>query len=442
VKYFDGDYEEDSSSVGHRKYHYIQGGNGLTAIFVMNGSGNDTMYYVLSDHLGSMTNLVNASTGQVESYSFNAWGMPRDASNWTLPYTGELFAGRGFTGHEHLMDFNLINMNGRIYDPILGRFLSPDPYVQSPGYPNNYNRYTYALNNPLKFTDPSGYSYNKPSDWEREQRDGEHTYYNYELAWKMAGMMGSQFSDAQRGPSYAEYSEWASSVQGNPIYNEKNQSDFFYYSMMGYRDPLNLNGALEYAHEFLALSLSKDFMVISPYGVTDGKTPFRMVEEAMMLQDQFMASSSQFGLLAYGGGDGPWTTTLTFAAAASLADGPLPFGEAIGLAAIGATAIYQLLQPKLYEGGNPNYPGPWYTDRPNNYIPPPVPGFNNRNYFPNGNGNNFIKWTIRLGGAAVLGKRLYEAFSIDEQYLVVPQDNTFIQPTPFLTPIPDPYKGY
>jgi len=49
---------------------------------------------------------------------------------------------------------------------------------------------------------------------------------------------------------------------------------------------------------------------------------------------------------------------------------------------------------------------------------------------------------IRLGGAAVLGKRLYEAFSVDEQYLVVPQDNTYIHQTPFLTPIPDPYKGY
>ena len=47
-------------------------------------------------------------------------------------------------------------MNGRVYDPILGRFLSPDPYVQAPDFPNNFNRYTYALNNPLIYTDPSG----------------------------------------------------------------------------------------------------------------------------------------------------------------------------------------------------------------------------------------------------------------------------------------------
>ena len=84
------------------------------------------------------------------------WGIPRDATDWSSEYAGELFAGRGFTGHEHLTEFSLINMNGRIYDPILGRFLSPDPHVQMPDYPNNYNRYSYALNNPLIYTDPDG----------------------------------------------------------------------------------------------------------------------------------------------------------------------------------------------------------------------------------------------------------------------------------------------
>lgn len=63
---------------------------------------------------------------------------------------------RGYTGHEHLTAFNLINMNGRFYDPTLGRMLSPDNYVQEPGYTQSYNRYAYCMNNPLKFTDPSG----------------------------------------------------------------------------------------------------------------------------------------------------------------------------------------------------------------------------------------------------------------------------------------------
>ena len=57
---------------------------------------------------------------------------------------------------EHLKDFGLINMNARLYDPVLGRFLSPDPYVQAPDLPANFNRYAYGLNNPLKYTDISG----------------------------------------------------------------------------------------------------------------------------------------------------------------------------------------------------------------------------------------------------------------------------------------------
>ncbi len=63
---------------------------------------------------------------------------------------------RGYTGHEMLPKFALINMNGRMYDPVLGRMLSPDNYVQNPNNAQNYNRYTYVLNNPLKYTDPSG----------------------------------------------------------------------------------------------------------------------------------------------------------------------------------------------------------------------------------------------------------------------------------------------
>ncbi len=63
---------------------------------------------------------------------------------------------RGYTGHEHLPEFNLINMNGRMYDPLIARMLSPDNYVQSASSTQAYNRYSYAYNNPLKYTDPSG----------------------------------------------------------------------------------------------------------------------------------------------------------------------------------------------------------------------------------------------------------------------------------------------
>ncbi|MEX2964092.1 RHS repeat-associated core domain-containing protein [Microbulbifer sp. TYP-18] len=64
---------------------------------------------------------------------------------------------RGYTGHEHLDRTGLIHMNGRIYDPTLGRFLSPDPLVQAPTFSQSWNRYSYAFNNPVGFTDPTGF---------------------------------------------------------------------------------------------------------------------------------------------------------------------------------------------------------------------------------------------------------------------------------------------
>jgi RHS repeat-associated protein len=89
-------------------------------------------------------------------YSFSAWGIPRNPSDWTQAPTEELINDRGFTGHEHLTKFELIDMNGRVYDPVLGRFLSVDPYVQMPDFREGFNRYSYCLNNPLIYTDPSG----------------------------------------------------------------------------------------------------------------------------------------------------------------------------------------------------------------------------------------------------------------------------------------------
>ncbi len=97
--------------------------------------------------------------------SFDAWGRKRNPADWTyesIPATNLLY--RGYTFHEHLDEFGLINMNGRAYDPIVGRFLNPDPVLQNPSDIQNYNRYSYCLNNPLKYTDPSGYRWSPIGD--------------------------------------------------------------------------------------------------------------------------------------------------------------------------------------------------------------------------------------------------------------------------------------
>ncbi len=72
-------------------------------------------------------------------------------------YVTSFFFDRGYTLHEHYDDFDLINMNGRLYDPILGRMLSPDVVIQDEQNSQAYNRYSYCFNNPLRYTDPSGY---------------------------------------------------------------------------------------------------------------------------------------------------------------------------------------------------------------------------------------------------------------------------------------------
>jgi RHS repeat-associated protein len=118
--------------------------------------GTPVVWSIFRDNLGTITHLKNGTT--IQEYSFDAYGRRRDKDDWSYTLTGEpaLFADRGFTGHEHLAQFGLINMNGRLYDPIVGRFLSPDNYVQDPGSTQSFNRYGYCLNNPLRYTDPEG----------------------------------------------------------------------------------------------------------------------------------------------------------------------------------------------------------------------------------------------------------------------------------------------
>ena len=92
----------------------------------------------------------------LQEFSYDAWGNRRDPYTWTGSIAQLPMFDRGFTGHEHLFSFGLINMNGRMYDPVMSSFLSVDSYVQSPENSQNFNRYAYCLNNPLKYTDPDG----------------------------------------------------------------------------------------------------------------------------------------------------------------------------------------------------------------------------------------------------------------------------------------------
>ena len=141
-------YEQRTTNGITKSYHYVASPDGLAAVYVKSGN-TATAYYIETDHLGSIVRAYDYIGNVKFSAAYDAWG------NQTVS-TNAIGLTRGYTGHEHWNQFGLIDMNGRFYDPLLGRFLSPDPYVQAPENPQNYNRYSYCLNNPLKYSDPDG----------------------------------------------------------------------------------------------------------------------------------------------------------------------------------------------------------------------------------------------------------------------------------------------
>lgn len=158
--YIGGRYEYDLTAAGNRERLYL-GGDAYSApmVYQRENGGSWTAYNIGRDYLGSVTHVATVDGTLLAEYSYDPWGRLRNPETLEICTAGsepELFFGRGFTGHEHLTWFGLVNMNARLYDPLLGRFLSPDPYVQAPDFSQNFNRYSYALNNPLRYTDESG----------------------------------------------------------------------------------------------------------------------------------------------------------------------------------------------------------------------------------------------------------------------------------------------
>ncbi|MDX2194799.1 MAG: peptidoglycan DD-metalloendopeptidase family protein [Cytophagales bacterium] len=158
--YYDSEYEEEEHTINtrHREINYITAPTGLVAVYIKDSKNNtQKLYHVHTDHLGSICTISDEDEVVTER-SFDAWGRVRTAS--THAYTtlaaldhndGIPLLRRGYTGHEHLELHALIHMNGRVYDPVMGRFLSPDPMMQTD------DPFSYAGYNPLSRVDPSGY---------------------------------------------------------------------------------------------------------------------------------------------------------------------------------------------------------------------------------------------------------------------------------------------
>jgi RHS repeat-associated protein len=160
--------------------HYITAGGRVIAVLATTGAGSTAVTrtdYWHVDQIGSLVAVTNETGVLVERYAYDPFGKRRfadgnfDATNalyidWThyadqssnlALLTTARGTTRGFTAHEHLDDLGLIHMNGRMYDATIARFMQADPTVQYALLMQDYNRYSYLMNNPLNGFDPSGY---------------------------------------------------------------------------------------------------------------------------------------------------------------------------------------------------------------------------------------------------------------------------------------------
>jgi RHS repeat-associated protein len=143
--------------------HYVAGGSGPVAVYTRKSSGTNEVHYLTTDHLGSIDSIVDSNGVPEVRLSYGAFGARRNEATWSgnpppadwTEITDD--TRRGFTAHEMLDNLSLIHMNGRVYDQAIGRFLSADPFVPAPDFTQSFNRYSYVYNNPLSYTDPTGF---------------------------------------------------------------------------------------------------------------------------------------------------------------------------------------------------------------------------------------------------------------------------------------------
>ncbi|WP_344939292.1 RHS repeat-associated core domain-containing protein [Zhongshania borealis] len=176
-----GLYEKVTLPNGDIKERHYVGGNTIVTYKnrTANSAGTTETRYLHKDHIGSTVLISDENGDEVESFSFDPWGKRRAAtlteiqailgswSSLTVYQKGNLtisaltlssdITNKGFTGHEQLDGVNLIHMGGRVYDAEIGRFLSADPFVGDSTNLQALNRYSYVENNPLSYTDPSGF---------------------------------------------------------------------------------------------------------------------------------------------------------------------------------------------------------------------------------------------------------------------------------------------
>lgn len=151
--------------------NYIYAGNDLVAIHIQEDDGNMVLpqnRYLHKDALGSIDTITNESGVVIQRLAYGAFGKQLVQSWINEKDKNKSLVKRGYTGHEHISEFEFIHMNGRVYDVDTARFLSADPNIFHPFDTQNFNRYSYVMNNPLMYTDPSGFDAMTESEHDEE----------------------------------------------------------------------------------------------------------------------------------------------------------------------------------------------------------------------------------------------------------------------------------
>lgn len=229
--YIGKDYKKEFKGVGgFSEIVLISSYDRLNIACEYNGNESDSCYSILTDRLGSVTGIIDGDGNLLETYTYSIFGLKTRLSG-----EGKILNrfDLGFTGHEDLLGGKIVDMQGRFYYPKVMRFLSPDLFVNKPSNSQSYNIYSYVLNNPVTYTDPSGYVehlviYGWTNDIEN--------YYNIDLGVGVNGYNSSPFgsSGLELGSTHEAYVVWGVDERFAREYVKNNQDATFLLNLIGY----------------------------------------------------------------------------------------------------------------------------------------------------------------------------------------------------------------
>lgn len=363
TKYYASNYEKSIDISGTtRQISYVMAEGKPVAMFVTNGTSM-ALKYIATDYQGSITHILNNSGSIDEVRSYDVWGRMRDPMTWGPSIVTSAYD-RGYTSQELLADFNVINLNGRLYDPLIGRMFSADPVISNSRNAQTYNSYSYANNNPLKYTDKSGYSpalasaaFGAYSGYSLGRAKGA-TGWNmtkYILGGAAIGLVSGAVGGSIGGAVGGKYGQLAGGAAGGFSGGFISGAGSSWMGGSTFGEGINdgaVSGTLGGVSAFAKGYLS-DMPVRREKSASWNDQNFLPSETALEngncdcfggYGDQFIEESS--GPIGENAG-GALGAAIPIAATAAAVDGPLPIGDFIGGVALAGAATYDLTQ-KVY----------------------------------------------------------------------------------------------